>query len=556
MSILGKRRTREGDMGENRNVLSRTDIQTTAHSEIEIRPVPTSSDVVDQLRQIGENIDAAANSSQQTNQEAFDNIQSEFTNTFSASTTQVAQALITNGPEDEIKRQFVNSLKSVTDRMIDELSIADQAKMFKLIIDIINAKLTDNQLVQELEREPNQQGRVKELISKMGSVLFNYAMIQMTATISNIYKATPRVIRQITSAITATCMIYNYAPSQIRNALEILPVMGPMFTVMNSVNPEMVIAQNSAAAVTTIYYLLRNAGVDVTPAINSLGEMTKGAAIMCARPAKEYVCKKVDEGLSKMQQGASDVLNSIGDKFTNTLMDYYNASNAFDDNFSRVSSISSATPPRVLTPPRPTQRKITLPRTPMRSSSSSASSSSSMPSLFSSLSSVKSNLPSEVASLSSATLKIDTSSLSDSEKTRRSIQSVESLFSISIDDGGINISAYNYPPEILSERFDAIVQGNISNPIIAQPIQTASEVIPVANAEAMYSQSSDISDLTENSNDDNILAWLFGNNSSGGAKVRRKISRTSRRRILRTKKYRQNKRKKTSKRKHRRTRKR
>jgi hypothetical protein len=393
-------------------------------------------------------------------------------------------------------------------------------------------------MIQELEREPNQQGRVKELISKMSSVLFNYAMIQMSTTISNIYQAGPRVLRQMTAAITATCMIYNYAPSQIRSALEILPTIGSMFRIMNSVNPEIVIAQNSVAAVTTIYYLLRNAGIDVTPAINSLGEMAKGAAIMCARPAKEYVCKKVDEGINKMQEGASNVLNTIGDKFSDTLMNYYSAGKAFDDSFSRASSVSSA---------------------------SSVSTASSMPSLTKSNNSSIPNqlIPqnqsvlSPVKSLSSATLKIDTASLSNSEITRKSVASVESLFSISIDDGGIDLSAYNYPPELLSQRFDAIVQGDVSNPIIAQPIQTASEVIPVVNAEAMYSQSSDISDLTEGSrSDEAMLAWLFGNsNSSGGMKVRRKKSKTSRKLTLRTKKRRRNKRRKTTKRMRRRTRK-
>ncbi len=540
MSGLGKRRVRdEYDYGDSRNVLARTNTQTTAHSEIEIQPIPTSTSVVDQLRQIGENIDAAANSADPSNQAAFDNIITEFTNTFNSSTSQVAQALITNGEEDDVKRQFVASLKSVTDRMMDELSVADQAKMFKLIIDIINAKLTDNQMIQELEREPNQQGRVKELISKMASVLFNYAMIQMSTTISNIYQATPRVLRQMTAAITATCMIYNYAPSQIRSALEILPTVGSMFRVMNSVNPEIVVAQNSVAAVTTIYYLLRNAGIDVTPAINSLGEMAKGAAIMCTRPAKEFVCKKVDEGMNKMQEGASNVLNTIGDKFADTLMNYYSVGKAFDDSFSRASSISSV---------------------------SSMSTASSMPSLTRSNYSVAPNqlipqsqhMLASVNSLSSATLIIDTASLSDSERTRQSVASVESLFSISIDDGGIDLSAYNYPPEILAQRFDAIVQGDVSNAIIAQPIQTASEVIPVVNAEAMYSQESDISDLTENSNNDEaMLAWLFGNNnSSGGMKVRRKKSKTSRKLALRTKKRRINKRRKTTKRKHRRTKKR
>ena len=378
---------------------------------------PREQNISDQLIQLGQNIALVAENQptlNDTEEAIFSKIQNDFNVILRDAFVKANTAIVTRERNREqveavameqeelsqatnVKEQFFQNLRGITDRMSQELTIGQQARMFKHITETMNHVLTENSANQDAE-QINQTTRIAEI----ASILYNYSLTQLAVTFTNIYDSTPKKIEQLVSIITASGMAYNYLPTESRVIFENITYFGPLFTLLNRVNPQALLIQNAAATVTTTYYLLKNAGVDTDAAIDGLKEFTKTTATICARDTGKFVCSSASSALTSLQQGATSLLHSITNKLGDILTYEYSVANLMTSSQTSDSSIS--------------------------------------------ISSVRT---------------VNTSSPQNSEKIQNSIKSVESLLTTSIDNGGILLAGTLTPPEIIEERFTII--NNLTN---------------------------------------------------------------------------------------------
>jgi hypothetical protein len=418
------KRSRDDDFGSERET-ARPRVEASSMRSVVIEPLPSTHDIKEQLARIASDIIKVSDlegESDSTIKEIKDQFEILFRDVINDATTKLLtakaerDAIAMETAQLQIKNEFLSKLEPITKRISEELTVSEQARMFTVIVRLIEERLNDNQIIKDLEQDPTQGGKIIEAASKLAAISFNYIMIHLSITLSNIYNASPAVIKKATSTITATYLMYNYAPSGLRGALEVLPVLGPIFKLMNKINPEALIFQNSVASVTGIYYLLRNAGVDLTPAVQSVGELARGATTICAFKAGNFVCDKTTQGLEMMKKGTKKLADVLSDHLVSLLVPFiYPVSHNL---FPRESYISSQQ---------------------------------------------------SVDSVSSKT--ITSATTQNSVVSRQIIEDVEVLLGTPVHEGGINISVIDSPPEIIEERIEAIISGDVSNQIIAAPIK-------------------------------------------------------------------------------------
>lgn len=341
----------------------------------------------------------------------------------------------------KLRTDFFNNMKNVTDRMTTELTIGQQALMYTEIMTKINNAL-EAAYTEAQTKEPDHLARLSEL----ASIMFSLSIQQLSVTLSNIYKEGPEQITKLAAGLVATGMLYNYVPAGTRIPFEGIPYFGSLFRIINMANPELLMIQNSAATVTTIFYLLKNMGIDTTESLQQLGVMSRETAKLCSKTAGKFICSTVGTTITGLQTGAKTVSEFIFDKLGNMLTSEYQIDNLLSD--SQESNVS------------------TLSET--KQSSNSVS----------------------------------------------SLMSIDSLFNTPIYNGGIDIASSANPPEIVSDRFDAILMGEVSNPVLAREVEVASNPVVVAEVEQYFD--SQLSDLTEATDDNHWSQWLYRQGSSGG----------------------------------------
>lgn len=484
--MLSRKTTRQGDLDSASTNVRRV---RPRGDSVDIAPLPTTNDVKEQLTKIASDIINVS----ELSTDSIKTVEEEFKRIFSEVIADTTAKLIESQKKQEIaekeaakvkmQNDFLAQLEPITKRISEELSVADQARMFNVIIRLAEAKLDDNQLTREFEQDSNQKERIKEIASRLSTLVFNYVMTNLSVTLTNIYNAAPDVIRPTTAALTAIYVAYNYAPLGVRSGLEKVPLLGSLFRIMNKVNPDALLIQNSVATVTGLYYLLRNAGFDVTSSIESLGAMARGATTACAVKGGEIICQAGTAGLGMMQQG----VESLSIKLTNKIVELLKDMVSHDSYSQSQGSVSSG----------------------------------------------------------STGITISTDSKQDSTKTSQTIKSVENLLTTPVSDGGIDLFGIDTPPSILEERIIPIVEGDTSNPIIASPVQVARDALPVMVSTPANSQSSDISELSEFSEEGinfSTNGWFFGlgypSSTRSSSPVGGRRRKTQKRRRYKTRKYR------------------
>lgn len=469
--------------------VSETDIEQPAKRTTVTMPTlnPSGQDLRDQLEQLGTNIALVADSADAVDRR-FIEIQNELLDAFRLAVDHSKQQLVSRMEQEQeqeqeerlsmqhaeavqssdLKERFFQDLRGITDRMSTELTIGQQAKMFEYMTTTMNTILNEESASQDASSHPNQTSRLAEI----ASILYNYSLTHLTDTLSNIYETSPAKITQLVSIIAASGMAYTYLPDGPRSLFESLSYFGPMFQIMNRANPQIMLVQNSAATVTTTYYLLKNAGFNTDAAISGLAEFTKSAAKACTKTAGAYACSSAAATLSSLQTGAQSLMSSIANGLGDILTSDY---------LQEDSLLSNS-----------------------QSSNSSTSSS------FSSSRTV------------------------DSSASQKSHKSVESLFSLPVESGGIELNGANIPSAVVEERFNYIVNMHENN-----------------TTEMASSQDSTISDLSVYTTDsENYGTWLFPTAMSKGGKQRRRRTAYRKRNTHKKRKtYRKRKTHKISKRK-------
>jgi hypothetical protein len=396
------------------------------------------------LRQLGSNLALVSSESripQGQVSENFINLQRELNSALEAAFSE-AQSIVAQNEERQraeegeamaeadreqnlqLQQRFLQRLQPLTERMSQQLTYGEQAQMFEFILTSINSRIS--------ETISNRGPSTTVILIGLANASYNLALELLGITISNIYQATPQITTQMVSLITASAMIFNYLPEMVRRQYTAIPYLGPLFSLMNSVNPVAVRVQNSAAIVTTVYFLLRNAGIDTTDAIANIGSSARELVTSCSMEIGRLVCS----GTGIISEHATSIMNSLAGRLGNILTQRYNETH------------DSAS----------------------ESSQSSQSSQSSM---------------SSTASMSSRRT-VDISETQHSDNTMATIQSVRMLLDTPVSEGGISINSNNIPGEVVEERLNAIASEDESNPIIAEAPLEESLASDISGSESQH----------------------------------------------------------------------
>jgi len=459
--------------------------------------VPNNRDLIGELTQLGQNLSLVADASRTPETEISDNfvaIQQQINDTLQEAFEQaqlvrrqneeerIASEMAQMGEQERdqfqfLQQQFIQRLQPLTQRMAEQLTYGEQAQMFNIILTSIDTRLNENNFNNS---EPN----IAALLIELATITYNFALEQLSVSISNIYGATPDIIRQLTSLITASGMIYNYLPENIRTNFIVIPYLGPLFGIMNRINPVARSITNSAAVVTTIYYLLRNAGIDTTNSIALLGESARELATTCALEAGRFACS----GAGLAAQAATSIMDGIADRLGNILTSEYQ-----DISF-RVES---------------------------QESQESASS---------------------MRSLSSERT-VNTLQSQNSARSTAIAETVNQLLNTPETNGGVNINVEQMNGQMVQERIEGIANNNqaiipeeehsLELQIITQPtsINSVNTNIPLS----LETTDSGLSGLSEEStgSEEHWSYWLFGPSNFGGKRLRKSRRNLSRKKRTR-----------------------
>jgi hypothetical protein len=163
--------------------------------------------------------------------------------------------------------------------MSSELTYGEQSRMFRIIIEALNERLNNYDVIRATQNETNH----LERLSEIALIAYGWAMTQLSVTITNIYETAPQVTKKLIALITSIGMIYNYLPENIRSPLVNVPYFGNIFSLLNVLNNDALLIQNSAATIISIFYLLRNSGIDVTGSVEALRTMATITSASCAK---------------------------------------------------------------------------------------------------------------------------------------------------------------------------------------------------------------------------------------------------------------------------------
>lgn len=451
--------------------------------------VPNNRDLIGELTQLGQNLALVADASRVPETEMSDNfvaIQQQINDALQEAFNEaqlvrrqneeqrVASEMAQMGEQERdqfqlLRADFLRRFQPLAQRMSEQLTYGEQAQMFNIILNSIDTRLNENDFNNS---EPN----VAALLLELGTLTINFAIEQLAVTLSNLYQATPDLIRQLTSLIVASGMAFNYLPANLRGGFNGIPYLGPLFALMNRINPQLRNIQNSGAVVTTIYYLLRNAGIDTTESIRLLGASAAQLISDCSLQARRLVC----QGAGLVSDAATSIIDRIADRLGNVLTSEYQ-----DFSF-RVESQDSGSSVR-------------------------------------SLSSQKS---------------VNTLQSQNSASSMATVQTIDQLLNTPLAGGGISLGEMD--GQIVQQRLEAIVEENptvIPNTMEEESLQIVTQPPSVVNESASYqpesynrSQDTDVSGITNLSDDTEEMHWsfwLFGPTNNSGGKVLRK----SRRRI-------------------------
>ena len=409
----------------------------------------------------------------------------------------------------DLRQDFLSKLDKITNNISKQLTYGEQVEIYNAVLIRLNDILVTGH--PKLRDEPDQFNRLRNLTT----VITNWAMDQITITLTNIYTSSPTITRQFIAILSATTMIYNYLPSGLRSAFVNIPYFGPLFNILNTLNPQTVIVQNTFATVTSIYYLLRNAGIETQQTIDALHDSVTNISRACGKQMGQFICTNVSSAYNGLQSGFTNIIEALGERLGDILaIQYQNLNDMnFDEtqsslegsqntNFSDITGFNNSIASR---------RSVNV-----------------------------NNLPESVISRTSQV----------------SVQSVNQLLRTPIEEGGIDVGNM-IPEQIVNERMNEMINVIVdqqpvpNNPIIASPIQqadstTVSRVIEMDN----YSSSSESqSSISSVSAQESWFYWLFGTFGRGGRKRKQRKSRKTKR------KYKISKRKSKSNKKSRKTRK-
>ena len=238
-----------------------------------------------------------------------------------------------------IRYNFEQELGRLTELLsgsASRMTPGDQVRIYNIILEALRSRLDDSENLRQVEREPDQLNRLSQLIT----AIYNGSLEILSTTLTDMYNSRVQATRQTVAVVTSGLMIYNYQPESVRRLYEGIPYFGLLFQVMNRSNRILRILSNSGGTLTTIYYLLRNAGFEsfTDNIIAGTRQMANNIATGCIREGRLLGCRAAEV----LTESANNLLNIAGQRLGELItQNYQNIEIRVDDSSESSSSSSS-----------------------------------------------------------------------------------------------------------------------------------------------------------------------------------------------------------------------
>lgn len=365
--------------------------------------------------------------------------------------------------QDRQKQEFFNNLIQVKELMGQTLIYSEDPQVYESILNDLRSKLIDINTIQE----PDHLARVSEIFN----IMYNKTLEQVSIGISNVINDSPDKIKKITAILASMLMLYSYQTEEVRNLYNNIPYFGLLFQTINKTNNILRSTTNVAGTITSIYYLLRNSGIDIDECIGLVRNIVSQTSLSAAQIISKKSVSISTDALNLASKTANitisvteSIINSLSRQLANQL------GNLLTSNYQDIDIVIDS---------QDTLESVKSVKTPISYHSA------------------------------------------DSLTSTASYKSVQQLLETSIEDGGIDgiIQNQNLTPkesETIETRFNAIADGISTNPII-KGINEEGDIIE--QGKSIEHQDSQNSTLSDESVSWNI--WLYGKDNVGGKRRRK-----------------------------------
>jgi hypothetical protein len=209
---------------------------------------------------------------------------------------------------------FLNRFKSVINGT-RVLTHGQRARLFRALLRSVDEIITEEQgLTTQGTTSEFGQSIVIDRTDHLDRLrqIWSIVITQFGILVQDFKTSAPDMARQVgvqgSALLGASLLAYSYLPDIMRLGAQSVPYIGSLFRLTEIVRPYSLPMQTSVAAVTMIYYFLRNTGIDTTEVVREIGSFTRE----CAEVAATATCNFITSH-------TPNILNYIGEGWNNML---------------------------------------------------------------------------------------------------------------------------------------------------------------------------------------------------------------------------------------------
>ena len=237
---------------------------------------------------------------------------------------------------DVLLGNFNTSLSNRINTLINSserpLTYGQQAQLLNNILMHVEQRLTSVQVTQELQAQTNHAQRISDLAMNIYTVFIE----QIAVTLTNVYQIGPALLNQLMSIIITSGFAYNLLGGDARNTLQSVPYFGRLFSILNTITPNTVMS--AQGTVGTLYYLLRNSGINLDVAVGSL----RGYAAATIESSASAAASSVRNVASAAASSAGGIIQALTSRLSAVLTSQYNVDTYLSDDSQSSSGSSSS----------------------------------------------------------------------------------------------------------------------------------------------------------------------------------------------------------------------
>lgn len=246
---------------------------------------------------------------------------------------------IRNQTEQRIMNNARNNLDTaLTDLISDRFSTSQQLVLLQHATEVIRQLNLDAEIQLQLRQEIS---HISRMLEELPRIMYNVALARLSGILVSIKNISPTVATHIVSFLAGIGLTFQYLPQEVQSILTRIPYLGRFFNILQS-HPTAynTIVTNVIPSISTMYYYLRNSGLD----INSVRNMLHNIAVE-AKPLLSSGAGMVSVSVTKLRDAANGVASNMIERLSDYLTsDYFNAPTLMaSDNYSVHSQSTDST---------------------------------------------------------------------------------------------------------------------------------------------------------------------------------------------------------------------